>query len=86
MCGCECCISAKIMHSSLLTWSNRCLKHLKDRSPNAQNRRSGEIYSRVFETYNNTVRPHGFHIYSTAVDMAMAKMCPCTYKNHGLSH
>ena len=43
MCGCECCICAKLMHSSLLTRRDRRLKHLKDRSHNAQNRISGEI-------------------------------------------
>ena len=30
MCGCECCISAKIIHSSLLSWRDRYLKKLKD--------------------------------------------------------
>ena len=28
MCGCECCISAKIMHSSLLPWRDRYFKKL----------------------------------------------------------
>ena len=27
MCGCECCISAKSIHSSLLSWRNRYLKN-----------------------------------------------------------
>ena len=27
MCGCECCISAKIMHSSLLSWRDRYKKN-----------------------------------------------------------
>ena len=27
MCGCECCISAKIIHSSLLSWRDRYLKN-----------------------------------------------------------
>ena len=29
MCGCECCISAKSMHSSLLSWCGHFLKKLK---------------------------------------------------------
>ena len=41
MCGCECSIYAKIMNESLLSWSDRYLKKLKDLSKNAQNRRSG---------------------------------------------
>ena len=86
MCSCECCISSKIMHYSLLTWRDCRLKHLKDRSQNAQNRSSGEISSHTFETYKNDVRPHGFHIYNTAADMAISTMCPCSSKHHGLPY
>ena len=46
---------------------------LKYRSQNAQNKRSSEISSHIFETYKNAVRPHGCHIYNTAADMAMEK-------------
>ena len=42
MCGCECCISDKIIHSSLLPWRDSYLKRLKDKSQNSQSRRSGE--------------------------------------------
>ena len=42
MCGCKCCISAKSIHLSLLSWCDRYLKKLKDKSQNAQIRRSGE--------------------------------------------
>ena len=62
ICGCECCISAKSMHYFLLTWRDLHLKHHKNRSHNEQNRRSGEISSRIFETYKNSVRPHGCYI------------------------
>ena len=48
MCGCGCCISAKSMHSFLFTCRNRRLEKLKDRSHNTQNRRYGEISSRIF--------------------------------------
>ena len=40
--SCECYISAKIMQYPLLTWHNSCLKQLKNRSHNAQNRMSGK--------------------------------------------
>ena len=40
MCGCECCISAKSIHSSFLSWRDRYLKKLKDQSQNAQSRSS----------------------------------------------
>ena len=42
MCGCECCIYAKSIHSSLLSWCNCYFKKLKDLIQNAQNRRSGK--------------------------------------------
>ena len=51
VCGCEYCISAKSMHSSFFTRSDRNLKHLRDRSHNAQNIRSGELSSCLFETF-----------------------------------
>ena len=86
MCGCECFISTKIMHSYLLIWYNHCLKWLKYISNNAQNRRSGEISRRIFETYKNAVRSHDCHIYNTSAYMGMATMCPCTSKYHGLTH
>ena len=34
ICGCECCISAKSMNYSLLTWIYRRMKYLKDRITN----------------------------------------------------
>ena len=86
MCSCGCFISAKIIHFSLLTWSDCHLKHLKDRSHNSKNRRSGEISSCIFETYNISVRPHACHIYNTAADVTMPTMCPCTSKRHRLRH
>ena len=79
MCGCECCISTKIMHLTLLTWRDLHLKHLKYISNNEQNRRSGELLSRLFETYKNYVIPHGCLIYNSAAGMAMSDICPCPY-------
>ena len=32
ICGCECCISAKSIHSSFLSWRDRWLEKLKDKS------------------------------------------------------
>ena len=63
MCGCECCISAKSIHSSFLSWRDRYLKKLKDKSQNSQSRRSGEKAHHIYTTYKNTVMPHGRHIY-----------------------
>ena len=51
MCGCECCISAKSIHSSLLYWCDRYLKKLKDKIQNSQSRRSGDKVHHIYETY-----------------------------------
>ena len=51
MYGCECCISAKRILLSLLSWRDPYLKKLKDQSQNNQNRRSGVKSSGIYETY-----------------------------------
>ena len=86
MCGCKYCLSAKIIHPSLLVCRDFSMKHFKDRLHNAQNRKSGEISSRIFETYENVVRPNSCHIFNTAADMVVSTMFQCTYKQHGISH
>ena len=48
MCGCECCIYTKSIHSSLLSWRDRHLKKLKDQIQNAQSRRSGEKAHHIY--------------------------------------
>ena len=62
------------------------LKKLKDKSQNAQNRRSGEKSHHIYETYKNTVVPHGRHIYATASDMEKATMCKYPQSDHALPH
>ena len=84
MCGCEFCISAKIIHSSLLSWCDGYLKKLKDKSQNAQIRRSGEKSHNIYETYKNTVMPHGHHIYAKASDMEKETICEYLQSDHAL--
>ena len=86
MCGCECCIYDKSIHSSLLSWRDRYLKKLKDQSLNAQSRRSGEKSHHIYTTYKNTVMPHGSHIYATASYMANSTMCTYPQSEHSLPH
>ena len=86
MCGCECFISAKIIHSLLLSWRDLYLKNINDLSQNSQNRRSGKKPNRLFDTYKNSVMPHGSHIYATAAGMAMATMCAYPPPQHALTH
>ena len=63
MCGCDCCISAQNIHSCLLTWRYRHMIQLKDQIHNSQNKRCGEIESRIIETYKNVLRPHVCNIH-----------------------
>ena len=55
-------------------------------SQNVQNRRSGEKPNRLFETYKNSVIPHGFHIYATESDMAMTTIFAYPPSQHALPH
>ena len=84
--GCECCISAKSIHSSLLSWCDRYLKKLKDKVQNAQIRSSGEKAHHIYKTYKNTVMLHGRHIYANAYDMENAIMCTYPQSDHAISH
>ena len=86
MCGCECCISAKSIHSSLLSWRDRYLKKLKDKIQIYQIRRSGDKSHHIYETYKNTVIPHGLHIYSKSYDMEKDTMCTSPQYDHALPH
>ena len=72
MCGCECCISDKIIHSSLLSWHKRYLEKPKYKSCNAQNIISGEMYNCVLDKYRNYFMPHFKNMSQTESDMAMA--------------
>ena len=86
MCGCECCISTKSIHSSLLSWSDRYLKKLKDKIQNDQSRSSGNKAHHIYTTYKNTVMPHESHIYAKASDMENATMCAYTHSDNALPH
>ena len=86
VCGCECCISAKNIHSSLIYWRDRYLKKLKYQSQNSQSIRSGEKSHHIYEAYKNIFIPHGRHIYAKASDMAKAKICTYPQSDHELPH
>ena len=60
------------------------MKQIKYQSLKAQNRWSGKIASCIFKTYNNAVRPRGFHVHNTATDMSVAEICPCNSVHHTL--
>ena len=60
------------------------MKKLKDKSQNYQSRRSGEKAHNIYETYKNTVMPHGRHIYAKASDMENLTRCAYPYSDHVL--
>ena len=86
VCGCECCISVKSIHSLFLSWCDRYLEKLKYRSQNDQSISCGEKAYHIYETYKNTVMPHGRHIYAKVSNMANAKMCTNPQSDHALPH
>ena len=40
----------------------------------------------LFETYQNSAMSHGFHIYETASDMDMAKICAYSSSKHAFPY
>ena len=48
---------------------------LKYQSCNTQNRRSYELENIIFDTYKNSVMPHGKNIVKTESDTNMATVC-----------
>ena len=84
--GCYFCISAKSIHSSLLSWRDHYFKKLEGLIQNNQNRRYGERENCIYETYKNTVMPHGRHIYAKAYDTAKEKCCEDSQSDHASPH
>ena len=70
----------------MISWRDRYLKKIKDKSQNAQIRRSGEKSHHLYITYKNKVMPHGNHVYAKVSDMANATMCTYPQSEHALSH
>ena len=62
------------------------MKKIKDKSQNAQSRRSGEKAHHIYETYKNTEMPQGRHIYAKAYDMANTTICAYPNSDHALPH
>ena len=86
MCGCECCISAKIIHSSFLSCRDRYLKKSKIKNKNSQSKSSGKKSHHIYETYKHTLLPHGRNIFDKTYDMANAKTCTYPQSDRALPH
>ena len=86
MCDCECYIYARSMHSSLLSWRDCYFKNssIIAKMLKAEGLRKKKI--RIYETYKNTVTPHGRHIYAKSYDMAKATVCANSQSDHALPH
>ena len=46
----------------------------------------GKKKIRIYETYKNTVMPHGHHIYAKAYDMTKETICVNSQSDNALSH
>ena len=73
-------------HSPLLSLRDCYFKIPKDIIQNSQNRRSGKKSNRIYETYKNTIMPHGRHIYAKEYDMENSTMCDNSQSDHALPH
>ena len=62
------------------------MEKFKDKIQNYQSIRSGEKSYHIYETYKNTVMPHGSHIYDKASDIEKATMCTYAQYDHALPH
>ena len=82
MCGCECCISAKIIHSPLLSLRDWYFKNSNIKSKILKIEGPGEKQIRIYETYKNTFMPHRCHIYVKASDMAKATVFAYPQSDH----
>ena len=70
MCGCECCISAKSIHSSLLSWRDVYLKNSRIKAKMIEEEGLVRKHITYIQHIKNTVIPHGSHIYAKSSDMA----------------
>ena len=84
MCGCECCISAKSMHSSLLSWCSCCLKKLRISVEMLKKEGLGKKKICIYDTYKNIFMPHGRHISTKSYDMVKAAICAYSQSDHAL--
>ena len=58
------------------------LKKLKDLRQNPQNRKYGEKSNSIYETYKNTVMPHGRNIYAKTYDISKShNVCISTVRS-----
>ena len=62
------------------------LKKIKDQSQNTQSRRSSKKAHYIYETYKNTVIPHGRHIYAKAPGMENVTRCTYPQSDNALPH
>ena len=64
----------------------RVIGKLKYQSCNTNKRSSGEITNFLFETYKNSVIPHGKNIFKAASGMYMATICAYSSSNYALPY
>ena len=86
MCECKCCISDKSIKFYLLSCRDSYLNKLKYQSQNYHNRKSGELESRIYDTYEIYVMTHGHHIHKTSPDMEIAIICDFPSDQHDTPH
>ena len=76
----------KSMHSSLISWRDSYVKNSRISAKMIKTEGLGKKKIRIYESYKNTVMPHGRHIKAKTYDMAKAKMCVYSQSDHALPH
>ena len=79
-------ISAESMSYYLLLRKYCYFNKLKYHSQNTLYRRSGELASYIYLTYNDDAMLHGRHIYKTAAAMTIATLYDFPSDQHALLH
>ena len=69
MCGCECCISEKSIHSSLLSWRDWYFKKPRIKAKILKTEGLGKKKIAYMKNIEKKLMPHGCHIYAKANDM-----------------
>ena len=83
MCGCECCISAKSIHSSLLSWRDRYLKNWKIKSKILK----AEVLVRNHITYMKHIKIQWFHMVVIFMTKHLIwKMLQCVHIHSLIMH
>ena len=86
MCGCEVCITANSMHTSLLAWHTRVATKLQKQAENSGHCYSAGALQQCYESYHDQIMIEGEHKYPKVRQAAYSMMCQCPNTEDNLPH